>query len=140
MHGKQAVSGAVDSQPVLPVPGEVFLLRKLLPATPDYDFNIHVMDFAPGQFLNVKEVCGMQASPSLKALCDSACMGALAFCCASTLCLHTAGALQPARAAAAGRAGHLQAGRQLVPCAGRGCYLDGALCGAVGGLSGRAAR
>ena len=61
--GEQAVSGAVDSQPVLPVPGEVFLLRKLLPATPDYDFNIHVMDFAPGQFLNVKEVRDMRALP-----------------------------------------------------------------------------
>ena len=36
--------------------GEVFLLRKLLPQTGDYDFNVHVMDFAPGEYLNVKEV------------------------------------------------------------------------------------
>merc|ERR1712023_81063 len=36
--------------------GEVFRLRKLLPASPEYDFNIHIMDFAPGEFLNVKEV------------------------------------------------------------------------------------
>lgn len=36
--------------------GEVFLLRKLLPQTRDYDFNVHVMDFAPGEYLNVKEV------------------------------------------------------------------------------------
>ena len=35
---------------------EVFLLRKLLPQTPNYDFNVHIMDFAPGEFLNVKEV------------------------------------------------------------------------------------
>lgn len=38
------------------VAGEVFLLRKLLPQTGDYDFNVHVMDFAPGEYLNVKEV------------------------------------------------------------------------------------
>lgn len=35
--------GATQAQPVLPVPGEVFALRKLLPQTPDYDFNVHVM-------------------------------------------------------------------------------------------------
>ncbi|GFZ15377.1 ureidoglycine aminohydrolase [Actinidia rufa] len=34
----------------------VFELRKLLPASMPYDFNIHVMDFQPGEFLNVKEV------------------------------------------------------------------------------------
>ena len=39
---------------MLPVPGEVFALRKLLPATADYDFNIHIMDFHPGEYLNVK--------------------------------------------------------------------------------------
>jgi (S)-ureidoglycine aminohydrolase len=50
------LSGRVASQPVLPVEGEVFLLRKLLPAGAAHDFNVHVMDFAPGQFLNVKEV------------------------------------------------------------------------------------
>lgn len=48
--------GSVSDRPVLPVPGEVFLLRKLLPQTPNYDFNVHIMDFAPGEFLNVKEV------------------------------------------------------------------------------------
>ncbi len=32
----------------------MFLLRKLLPQTADYDFNVHVMDFLPGEFLNVK--------------------------------------------------------------------------------------
>ncbi|MEW5316628.1 MAG: hypothetical protein WDW38_007988 [Sanguina aurantia] len=48
--------GVTDESPLLPTPGEVFLLRKLLPQTADYDFNIHIMDFEPGQFLNVKEV------------------------------------------------------------------------------------
>ena len=52
----RVLSGSVTSQPVLPVDGEVFLLRKLLPAGAEHDFNVHVMDFAPGQFLNVKEV------------------------------------------------------------------------------------
>lgn len=48
--------GTVSEHPVLPVDGEVFVLRKLLPQTEDYDFNIHVMDFLPGEYLNVKEV------------------------------------------------------------------------------------
>lgn len=34
---------------MLPVEGEVFRLRKLLPASGDYDFNVHVMDFHPGE-------------------------------------------------------------------------------------------
>eukprot|EP00887_Chlorella_sp_A99_P006283 scaffold3.g6283.t1 len=49
-------NGSTEAQPVLPVDGEVFQLRKLLPQTLDYDFNVHVMDFLPGEFLNVKEV------------------------------------------------------------------------------------
>jgi len=49
-------AGSVASRPPLPTPGEVFVLRKLMPATGDYDFNVHVMDFAPGEHLNVKEV------------------------------------------------------------------------------------
>ena len=47
--------GETDAQPVLPVPGEVFALRKLLPQTADHDFNVHVMDFQPGEYLFVKE-------------------------------------------------------------------------------------
>ena len=39
---------------MLPVPGEVFALRKLLPQTSAYDFNIHIMDFQPGESLYVK--------------------------------------------------------------------------------------
>lgn len=51
-------SGTTAGRPVLPVPGEVFALRKLLPAGAPYDFNIHVMDFLPGEFLNVKARLG----------------------------------------------------------------------------------
>jgi len=50
------VSGSVASQPILPADGEVFVLRKLLPQTGAYDFNVHVMDFLPGEHLHVKEV------------------------------------------------------------------------------------
>ncbi|GAB4822109.1 hypothetical protein N2152v2_009155 [Parachlorella kessleri] len=50
------VHGNTEEQPVLPVDGEVFVLRKLLPQTAHYDFNVHVMDFKPGEYLNVKEV------------------------------------------------------------------------------------
>jgi len=34
--------------------GEVFRLRRLLPKSKSFDFNIHVMDFDPGEFLNVR--------------------------------------------------------------------------------------
>lgn len=55
MQGKPALQyGVTAEQPVLPVPGEIFALRKLLPQTADYDFNIHIMDFKPGEHLNVK--------------------------------------------------------------------------------------
>lgn len=47
-------TGTTTGQPLLPVAGEVFALRKLLPQTADYDFNVHVMDFQPGEFLNAK--------------------------------------------------------------------------------------
>lgn len=50
----KALHGTTAGRPVLPVPGEVFALRKLLPSTAAYDFNIHIMDFMPGEFLNVK--------------------------------------------------------------------------------------
>ncbi|KAJ7952594.1 (S)-ureidoglycine aminohydrolase [Quillaja saponaria] len=48
--------GSTDKQPLLETPGEVFQLRKLLPTSLAYDFNVHIMDFQPGEFLNVKEV------------------------------------------------------------------------------------
>jgi len=48
--------GEIDEQPILPSSPEVFTLRKLMPDTPEYDFNIHVMDFRPGEHLQVKEV------------------------------------------------------------------------------------
>ena len=58
MQGKPvSVHGTVSELPNIPVPGEVFRLKKLLPQTPDYDFNIHIMDFEPGEYLNVKVCC-----------------------------------------------------------------------------------
>ncbi|CAM6045683.1 unnamed protein product [Sphagnum compactum] len=57
--GNQApelIVGSTDKQPLIEAPGEIFELRKLLPTNSIYDFNIHVMDFQPGEFLNVKEV------------------------------------------------------------------------------------
>ncbi|KAF3530271.1 hypothetical protein DY000_02038796 [Brassica cretica] len=55
-HTTEFIVGSTDKQPLLETPGEVFELRKLLPASLAYDFNIHIMDFQPGEFLNVKEV------------------------------------------------------------------------------------
>lgn len=57
LSGKPILShGNVEASPLLPSAGEVFDLRKLLPQTADHDFNVHVMDFKPGEFLYVKEV------------------------------------------------------------------------------------
>ncbi|XP_030471124.1 (S)-ureidoglycine aminohydrolase [Syzygium oleosum] len=55
-HVAEVIVGSTDKQPLLETPGEVFELRKLLPTSVAYDFNIHIMDFQPGEFLNVKEV------------------------------------------------------------------------------------
>ncbi|EPS69697.1 ureidoglycine aminohydrolase, partial [Genlisea aurea] len=55
-HGSEIIIGSTEQQPLLETPGEVFKLRKLLPTTLAYDFNVHMMDFEPGEFLNVKEV------------------------------------------------------------------------------------
>ncbi|KAE8708530.1 (S)-ureidoglycine aminohydrolase [Hibiscus syriacus] len=55
-HITERIVGSTDKLPLLETPGEVFELRKLLPASMPYDFNIHIMDFQPGEFLNVKEV------------------------------------------------------------------------------------
>jgi len=52
----ELLHGKTEDKPVLPVPGEVFALRKLLPMTADYDFNVHIMDFQPGESLNIKEI------------------------------------------------------------------------------------
>lgn len=59
LQGGQAspVNGSTAERPVLPVPGEVFALRKLLPSSDAYDFNVHVMDFRPGEALYVKASC-----------------------------------------------------------------------------------
>lgn len=55
-HVPEMTFGSTDRQPLLETPGEVFKLRKLLPSSAPYDFNIHIMDFMPGEYLNVKEV------------------------------------------------------------------------------------
>ncbi|CAG7883723.1 unnamed protein product [Brassica rapa] len=55
-HTTELIVGSTDKKPLLETPGEVFELRKLLPVSLAYDFNIHIMDFQPGEFLNVKEV------------------------------------------------------------------------------------
>ncbi|KAG7030165.1 (S)-ureidoglycine aminohydrolase [Cucurbita argyrosperma subsp. argyrosperma] len=55
-HHPNQIIGSTDKQPLLETPGEIFQLRKLLPMSMPYDFNVHVMDFEPGEFLNVKEV------------------------------------------------------------------------------------
>ncbi|KAG5228792.1 (S)-ureidoglycine aminohydrolase [Salix suchowensis] len=55
-HVTEQIVGSTDQQPLLETPGEVFELRKLPPQSLLYDFNIHIMDFQPGEFLNVKEV------------------------------------------------------------------------------------
>lgn len=55
--GAPYVVGHEDDVAVEAVPGEVFELRRLLPVGDKrYDFNIHVMDFAPGASLGVREV------------------------------------------------------------------------------------
>ena len=49
--------GFIDDKPTLdPGAPEVFTLRKLLPLDERFDFNIHVMDFEPGQFLHCNEM------------------------------------------------------------------------------------
>lgn len=55
-HIAMPIIDSTEKQPLLETPGEVFELRKLLPTSLAYDFNIHIMDFQPGEFLNVKEV------------------------------------------------------------------------------------
>lgn len=53
----KVVVGNVDAQATLdPGAPEVFGLRKLLPLAEEYDFNIHIMDFQPGQYLHCNEM------------------------------------------------------------------------------------
>ncbi|KAL2607753.1 hypothetical protein R1flu_026326 [Riccia fluitans] len=46
--------GMTHRQPLLDTPGKVFALRKLLTTSNAYDFNVHVMEFQPGEYLNEK--------------------------------------------------------------------------------------
>ncbi|XP_062073865.1 (S)-ureidoglycine aminohydrolase [Humulus lupulus] len=55
-HFTEQIVGSTDRQPLIDTPGEIFELRKLLPTSTPYDFNVHIMDFQPGEYLNVKEV------------------------------------------------------------------------------------
>ncbi|XP_030501725.2 (S)-ureidoglycine aminohydrolase isoform X2 [Cannabis sativa] len=55
-HFTELIVGSTDQRPLLDTPGEIFELRKLLPTSTPYDFNVHIMDFQPGEYLNVKEV------------------------------------------------------------------------------------
>ncbi|KAF7828487.1 (S)-ureidoglycine aminohydrolase [Senna tora] len=55
-HAPEPVVNSTYKQSLIETPGEIFELRKLLPTSLAYDFNIHIMDFQPGEFLNVKEV------------------------------------------------------------------------------------
>ncbi|KAL8473979.1 hypothetical protein ACS0TY_030022 [Phlomoides rotata] len=55
-HSTEQIIGSTNEQSLVETPGEIFELRKLLPTSMPYDFNIHIMDFQPGEFLNVKEV------------------------------------------------------------------------------------
>ncbi|XP_040871881.1 (S)-ureidoglycine aminohydrolase isoform X1 [Glycine max] len=63
-HIPEPLVGSTDKQPLLETPVfialnmhyQIFELRKLIPTSLAYDFNIHIMDFQPGEFLNVKEV------------------------------------------------------------------------------------
>lgn len=75
--------GHTDDVSTLETPGEVFVLRKLLPATTDYDFNIHVMDFNPGEFLNVKVWCFFESTAGY---CGAVC-GAFIWCCVQWVCV-----------------------------------------------------
>ena len=54
--GQKIIVGETDALPNIETPGEIFRLKKLLPQTLEYDVNFHVMDFAPGETLNVKEL------------------------------------------------------------------------------------
>ncbi|XP_038975498.1 (S)-ureidoglycine aminohydrolase isoform X2 [Phoenix dactylifera] len=44
-HYPEQIIGSTDKQPLLETPGEVFELRKLLPTSASYDFNIHEVHY-----------------------------------------------------------------------------------------------
>lgn len=56
-HSPKSFTGSEQHIPVEICDGEVFELRRLFDASDkSFDFNIHIMDFNPGEYLNVKEV------------------------------------------------------------------------------------
>jgi hypothetical protein len=114
----QLLFGSTDAQPLLPVGGEVFGLRKLLPTSVEYDFNMHVMTFEPGEFLTVKEVHYNQH-------------GLLLLDGHGIYRLADKWRVRAAAAGAALLARSLRVRVRQVPCQGGRRHLDGALRGAV---------
>ena len=124
--GKPQVQiGSTSKQTTMDVAPEVFVLRKLLPQTADYDFNIHIMDFRPGEYLYVKvrwlsfTISAHKTSSSFHILIPAHhCRGvgiALATCCVTLTFTSTAGdTLQPAWLAAAARTRNIPPGKQMV--------------------------
>ncbi|CAI9095602.1 OLC1v1031590C1 [Oldenlandia corymbosa var. corymbosa] len=55
-HIPDLIVSSTDKQPLVVTPGEGYEYRDLLSASLAHDFNIYIMDYKPGQFLNVKEV------------------------------------------------------------------------------------
>jgi (S)-ureidoglycine aminohydrolase len=53
---QKVIVGNCEEMPNIETPGEIFKLKKLLPIELNYDVNFHVMDFEPGETLNVKEI------------------------------------------------------------------------------------
>lgn len=130
--------GRTDDSPLLPTAPEVFRLRKLLPQTGDYDFNVHVMDFSPGEFLEVKEVHYNQHGMIILQVCllffverGGFFLGFLGLLLASfSLTRRRPRSLPTSKTTTTGP-GHLPPGRPLDPRAGGRRHLDGPLRAAV---------
>ncbi|CAM0905924.1 unnamed protein product [Alopecurus aequalis] len=113
------VVGSTDKQPLLETPGEVFELRKLLPTSLPYDFNIHGTSNNLAKCTIQLRVCyidGMFLYNGFSARRVSQCEG---------------GSLQSTWAAAFRGTRNISFGRQLVPGASRRYHLDGAVRASV---------
>lgn len=92
------LTGTIDEQPLVPVAPEVFELRKLLPTSLEYDFNMHAR--APSAADSARPHCKHHAGDGFRA---------------GRVSHRQRGALQPARSPPAGRPGHLSLGRPVAP-------------------------